>query len=170
MMIQYPEPRIPTKAARTEDSICTADINMNCEHSHRCLWDHLGLGCPGSLTAQLFPQLSCPKHPQQSSLWSPMNTAAGMSTWVRSKQTTLFLLASQTGQIKHSLWISFIYLFSWQSARTGDSALLLFNTVGISLLTSTLGQIYFCCHFVAILRLSTERDCWGIATAKVFQL
>lgn len=51
MIIQYPEPRIPTQAARTEDSI-----------------------------AQLFPQFLWPKHPQQSSLCSPMNTAAGMST------------------------------------------------------------------------------------------
>lgn len=49
----------------------------------------LGLQCEGSLTAQLFPQFLWPKHPQQSSLWSPMNTAAGMSTWVWGKQSTL---------------------------------------------------------------------------------
>lgn len=129
MVMQYPEPRIPTKAARTEDSTCTADIDMNFSAQPLpCLWGYLGLGSTGSLTAQLFPQPSRPKHPQPSSLCSPMNTAAGMSTWEHSKQTTPFLLVAQSGQTKYTLGNAFSHLASCQSVCTGDSDLHPFNT------------------------------------------
>lgn len=170
MVMQYPEPRIPTKAARTEDSTCTADIDRNFSAQPLpCLWGYLGLGSTGSLTAQLFPQPSRPKHPQPSSLCSPMNTAAGMSTWEHSKQTTPFLLVAQRGQTKYTLGNAFMLLLVGQSVQVIRICTHL--TQGILLLTSpTPGQVRWGAIAVAILHLTTERDCWGIATFKVFQL
>lgn len=121
--------------------------NTTFEHSVTSSGAQLGPGRRGSLTAQPFPQLSWPQHPQQSSLWSPMNTAAGMRTWVQSQQNTqLWFAADRAGKTRPSLCIHRWCLLAREQRAARTAYSVLFNTVGASPLvsvTSTPGEVYF---------------------------
>lgn len=147
MIIQYPEPRIPTKAARTEDSICRADMNMNFEHSHRLV---CGITWVWGVQAH-SPHSSC-HSPRGQSTHSSRHCEAQWTLqleWVPGNGAKIphcsFCLHREAEIIQYSNCIH-LCCFLAVSCR-GHSALLLFNTVGISLLTSPApGHVYFYCH------------------------